>query len=741
MKQFLNKNNLHYFTICIIIILSNHISLAQIVGSSSYIKGTSVEIGINGSGGFEGVDMSVSPPPIGMHPRTSTNFFGFVANPQLNSWATFDGDFFTPGSPENGWGVQFGNTSSGAGASNNCSNGLGIGTLLEIPGSITNYSQILDCISSDWEGNLINSSTNLHFKINYFLQQNDLFYTTTISITNNTSATIPLLYYYRNLDPDNNVEQTGDYSTTNTIENQPGSGSCDLACVSATQSQPNNSYLALAGVGSDFRVSYGGFDNRSGVNIWNAAGNLTGTLNSSVTHDKAISLAYKIQNFLPGTTRTFKFVVILNASDKNKALSNLLYLSYPGSQNFIPTSCSSSIDTVKACGGTTNIEIAGPNVGDYSWGWTPNTFLSSSTSYSASVTPTTSIVYTITGTPLNSCASPTPLTYTIAVVPLPALPTTINANSPLCIGSTLNLTATGGTYYSWSGPDNFSSSLQSPSFVATSTLSSGTYTALVTSSDGCSATTTINVQVAPGSSVSVTSNTSICAGNSIQLTASGASNYTWFDNSTSPTIIVTPTSTTVYSVSGNSGAGGCTSTAQTTITTIPNAIADFTGINNSTYNIGQTLNLLNISSNFTSFNWTLCNGDTALSNSLTIPLNTAGECCIKITAVNNTCRDSVTKCYRVIPEFSISIPNVFTPNADNINDVFKINSTGLTDLNCTIFNRWGQKIYDWNGVTGSWDGKTKSGLAPTGTYFYIVMYTNSENKTSTEKGFLSLFRD
>lgn len=717
----------------------NNKSLAQIVGSSVYLKGTSVEIGVNGAGGFEGVDMTISPPPVGMHTRTSTNYFGFVANPQLNSWATFDGDFFTPGLPENGWGVQFGNTSSGPGASNNCSDGgFGNTTQLEIPGSITHYSKIQDCISADWEGDLIDSTTNLHFKINYFLQQNDLFYTTTISITNNTNDTIPLLYYYRNLDPDNNVEQTGDYSTTNTIEDQPGNGGCNLACVSATQSLPNNSYLALAGVSADYRVSYGGFANRSGADIWNAGAGLVGVVNMSVTVDEAISLAYKIQNFSPGTTRIFKYVVILNANDKNKALSNLLYLSYPGSQNFVPTSCSSAIDTVKACGGSTNIEISGPNVIDYSWAWTPSSFLSSPTSYSSSVTPTTPTIYTITGTPLNSCSSPTPLTYTIAVVPLPALPTTINANSPLCVGSTLNLTATGGAFYSWTGPNNYSSSIQSPNFVTTTTLSSGLYSVQITSLDGCSATSTINVLV-EGSFVSIASNTIVCSGNNVLLTASGANNYTWFNNSTSPSIVVTPTATSVYSVSGSAGIGGCNSSAQTTITTIPNATADFLGISHTTYNIGHTLYLTNTSSNFTSFNWTLCNGDTTLSNILTIPLVNSQECCIKLTATNNNCKDSVTKCFKVIPEFSISIPNVFTPNGDYANDYFKITSTGVKKLNCTIFNRWGIKIYEWDGVNGYWDGKTKSGNAADGTYFYIINYTDQLDKTTTEKGYLNLF--
>ena len=75
------------------------------------------------------------------------------------------------------------------------------------------------------------------------------------------------MYYYRSMDPDNNQTVNGTYDTDNTIENQPGSGTCDIACVSAQQSLPTNSYLGLAGVGTDFRVTYGGFSNRSGYDI------------------------------------------------------------------------------------------------------------------------------------------------------------------------------------------------------------------------------------------------------------------------------------------------------------------------------------------------------------------------------------------------------------------------------------------------------------------------------------------
>jgi trimeric autotransporter adhesin len=89
----------------------------------------------------------------------------------------------------------------------------------------------------------------------------------------------------------------------------------------------------------------------------------------------------------------------------------------------------------------------------------------------------------------------------------------------------------------------------------------------------------------------------------------------------------------------------------------------------------------------------------------------------------------------------VIIPNVFTPNGDGNNEVFKINSSGLKTLNCAIFDRWGLKMYEWDGINGYWDGNAKSGPAPDGTYFYIINYTDQLDKTTTEKGFLNLFKN
>ena len=69
----------------------------------------------------------------------------------------------------------------------------------------------------------------------------------------------------------------------------------------------------------------------------------------------------------------------------------------------------------------------------------------------------------------------------------------------------------------------------------------------------------------------------------------------------------------------------------------------------------------------------------------------------------------------------LTIPNVFTPNGDNVNDEFMMQSQGIASFSCAIYNRWGKEVYEWTDVTKGWDGKSKSGEnLSAGTYYYIV---------------------
>jgi gliding motility-associated-like protein len=560
-----------YILIILLIVLSTFNLYSQIVGSGTFIKGTSVEIGINNNGGYEGTSAI---PPFGMHPRGGFGLFGFVANPQVNAWATFYGDYFTPGSPENGWGLLVGNSSGSPAFSNNCASSL---AQISSTPTIT-YSHILNCYNVNWMGSVVSGTTNIKAKINYFLEQNQLFYTTTISLTNNSASTIPTLYYYRNVDPDNNQPVSGSFVTNNLIEDQPTVGLCNIACVSASQIGSvgvGTSYLAFAAVGPDFRVCYGGFSNRNAFNLWNGVG-FTQTVGSTNTADQAISLSYKIQNFLPGETRTFKFVTILKSTDKLAAINNLLALTFPGSAYVAPSLCSplSPPDTAHICGPTV-VGITGSNVGAYNWSWLPTTALSSSTTFSAVVNPTITTTYTIIGIPTSPCTSTVPISYTVVVIPAPPLPTTISPSITACFGSTKTLTITSGgigSTYSWVGPGGFTSTTQNPTLTAVNYSATGTYTALTTLVSGCTYATLVYLFVTPVPTLTISASSfTACVGQPITLgtitTATYTLNYTWSNGLLTPTIVVTPSVTTSYAVT--IGLGTCVNTSIATITIIP----------------------------------------------------------------------------------------------------------------------------------------------------------------------------
>jgi gliding motility-associated-like protein len=134
----------------------------------------------------------------------------------------------------------------------------------------------------------------------------------------------------------------------------------------------------------------------------------------------------------------------------------------------------------------------------------------------------------------------------------------------------------------------------------------------------------------------------------------------------------------------------------------------------------------------------------ANTSSITLPshaYSVAGSYCPKLIVTNSLgCKDSTTLCLDISTNVSLSIPNVFSPNGDGINDFFSVKSTGITTLSCDIFDRWGLKLYTWNGVSGYWDGTEKSGKAVDGTYFYVIQTTDVQGVSQTNKGFIELIR-
>ncbi|MBM3430530.1 MAG: gliding motility-associated C-terminal domain-containing protein [Bacteroidetes bacterium] len=91
----------------------------------------------------------------------------------------------------------------------------------------------------------------------------------------------------------------------------------------------------------------------------------------------------------------------------------------------------------------------------------------------------------------------------------------------------------------------------------------------------------------------------------------------------------------------------------------------------------------------------------------------------------------------------IRIPNVLTANEDATNDIWKIYTECIEGVKCEIFNRWGNKIYEFNDLTEGWDGTTTSGEeAVNGVYFYKVTFDlfGDEENDEIYHGHITLIR-
>lgn len=90
---------------------------------------------------------------------------------------------------------------------------------------------------------------------------------------------------------------------------------------------------------------------------------------------------------------------------------------------------------------------------------------------------------------------------------------------------------------------------------------------------------------------------------------------------------------------------------------------------------------------------------------------------------------------------SLEYPTVFTPNNDGVNDWFLPFKKNIVDLNCKIFNRWGQLVAELTTIDMAWDGHSISGIAqPAGVYYYIAKGTGKDDKLYDLHGCVTLLR-
>ncbi len=263
---------------------------------------------------------------------------------------------------------------------------------------------------------------------------------------------------------------------------------------------------------------------------------LTGTGATSYSWDNGVSDGVA---FAPSSTQTYTVTGTDGDGCSNAAQITVTV-------NPLPTVTANASET-SVCPGT-SVTLTGGGALSYTW--------SGGVVDGVLFTPSTTEVYTVTGTDANGCSNTADVTVSILIEP------TVNAGNDftVCENTQVTLTATGASSYSW---DN--GVVNGTPFTISATT---TYTVIGTGANGCSSSDDITVFVNSMPNVVASATlTEICEGETVTLTGSGADNYSW-DNSVSDGIAFVPSSTQTYTVTGTDG-NGCSNTAQVSVTVNP----------------------------------------------------------------------------------------------------------------------------------------------------------------------------
>lgn len=149
----------------------------------------------------------------------------------------------------------------------------------------------------------------------------------------------------------------------------------------------------------------------------------------------------------------------------------------------------------------------------------------------------------------------------------------------------------------------------------------------------------------------------------------------------------------------------------------------------------------NTSSGASSYSWDYGNGSVLnVKGDSVKQVYGAGIYTVVLVASNAHCSDTATAVIQVEIPISIHVPNIFTPNGDDINDEFSIKTTGVSDITISVFDRWGVLLFESDSLTGKWDGLYKGAPVVAGTYFYVVNAKPIRGENLQYKGFLTLTR-
>jgi gliding motility-associated-like protein len=102
--------------------------------------------------------------------------------------------------------------------------------------------------------------------------------------------------------------------------------------------------------------------------------------------------------------------------------------------------------------------------------------------------------------------------------------------------------------------------------------------------------------------------------------------------------------------------------------------------------------------------------------------------------------ESVSNRLVIVKNPNLFYPTAFTPNGDNLNDVFNVYGQFITEFEMNIFNRWGELLFTTKDLTQGWDGTYRGNAMPEGTYTFVATITDRKDRTFKKSGTVVLLR-
>ncbi len=367
------------------------------------------------------------------------------------------------------------------------------------------------------------------------------------------------------------------------------------------------------------------------------------------------------------------------------------------------------------------ITLSTPTGTGYSYNWTSSGGPVGNTS-TVTVNPAVNTTYylTVTSSPVV-CKS-----YDTVDVSVAYPMNEVNFSDSACAGENVLLDpGVSGTAYQWSTGATSSQVTVS---------GSGTFVVTITvAGELCNRTDTFFVY--PRTAQVVTHTDSLCAGDTLQLDPGfSTGTYSWSTGETSQQIQVTGPGT--YSVAISIAGNPCYRTDSFNVSSVMplfNTFIDSLCLDSS----------ITISASLSGGTYQWNTGATGLS----ILVQDTGIYTVLIHAPGIFCyqQDTFVIAEKLCPppeEVSFTLPNIFTPNDDGLNDQFEAITKGdYDDFYIDIYNRWGRLVFESRDTRFQWDGKDKQGqLCPDGVYFYIAR-TTVKGTYQDYRGTVTLIRD